>query len=90
MGHCLGLEAAHTQEKKDLAFSVKGGVAEHFRHQKFNASGFRSMSLSSTPYFAPRAQLYMGDSDLHVGHIIPSCDFGCRKFRCLLTVLLRV
>lgn len=31
-GLCLGSDATHTKEKNNLAFSVKGGVAEHFRH----------------------------------------------------------
>lgn len=31
-GGSLGLESACTKDKKDLAFSVKGGVAEHYRH----------------------------------------------------------
>lgn len=36
-------------------------------------------------YFAPKPQLYMGDSDFsdvsqtHVGHIIPSRDFWSQK-----------
>lgn len=36
-------------------------------------------------YFAPKLQLYTGDSDFsdasqtHVGHIIPSCDFWFQK-----------
>lgn len=36
-------------------------------------------------YFAPKLQLYMGDSDFsdvsqtHVGHIIPSRDFWFQK-----------
>lgn len=44
-------------------------------------------------YFEPKLQLYMGDSDFndasqtHVGHIIPSYDFGFRKFGCLLTLI---
>lgn len=34
MDLCLGLEVAHSKEKKDLAFSVKGVgvVAEHLKN----------------------------------------------------------
>lgn len=29
---CIGSASVYTKEKKDLAFSVKGGVTKHFRH----------------------------------------------------------
>lgn len=29
---CFGSASAHSKEKKDLAFSLKGGVVKHFRH----------------------------------------------------------
>jgi len=59
VGLCLGLEAACTKEKKDLAFSVKGGVAEPFGYLVLHF-WFQKHELELHAVFYPKSSAVHG------------------------------